>query len=133
MNAQVQAQNPAQYQTLSVSSDLLTGAEWNAAHVQELFRLATDVKAHPVSPATQKRFRPARLARYSASSARSINAVTPRSSMAAAATPRLAVTAILRSPATIASVAISRRRHSATCWAPSKGVSGSMTRNSSPP
>ena len=29
------------------SSDLLTGTEWNAAHVQELFRLATDVKAHP--------------------------------------------------------------------------------------
>jgi ornithine carbamoyltransferase len=43
MNAQVQAQS----QTLSVSSDLLTGTEWSAAHVQELFRLATDVKAHP--------------------------------------------------------------------------------------
>ena len=27
--------------------DLLTGTEWNAAQVQELFRLATDVKAHP--------------------------------------------------------------------------------------
>jgi ornithine carbamoyltransferase len=37
----------AQAQALSVSSDLLTGAEWNAAHVRELFRLATDVKAHP--------------------------------------------------------------------------------------
>jgi ornithine carbamoyltransferase len=43
MNAQVQAQNRA----LSLSSDLLTGTEWNAAHVRELFRLATDVKAHP--------------------------------------------------------------------------------------
>ena len=43
MNAQVQAQS----QTLSASSDLLTGTEWSAAHVQELFRLATDVKAHP--------------------------------------------------------------------------------------
>jgi ornithine carbamoyltransferase len=43
MNAQVQAQS----QTLSFSSDLLTGTEWSAAHVQELFRLATDVKAHP--------------------------------------------------------------------------------------
>src|ERR1700684_4018896 len=43
MNAQVQAQNPS----LSLSSDLLTGTEWNAAHVRELFRLATDVKAHP--------------------------------------------------------------------------------------
>jgi ornithine carbamoyltransferase len=43
MNAQVQAQNPA----MSLSSDLLTGTEWNSARVQELFRLATDVKAHP--------------------------------------------------------------------------------------
>jgi ornithine carbamoyltransferase len=43
MNALVQAQNPA----LSFSSDLLTGTEWKAAHVRELFRLATDVKAHP--------------------------------------------------------------------------------------
>ncbi len=43
MNAQAQAQS----QPLSLSSDLLTGAEWSAAHVQELFRLATDVKAHP--------------------------------------------------------------------------------------
>ena len=45
MNAQAQAQS----QPLSLSSDLLTGAEWSAAHVQELFRLAGDVKAHPDS------------------------------------------------------------------------------------
>jgi len=32
---------------LSVASDLLTGAEWNAAQVKELFRLSADVKAHP--------------------------------------------------------------------------------------
>ena len=32
---------------LSLASDLLTGTEWNAAQVRELFRLATDVKAHP--------------------------------------------------------------------------------------
>jgi ornithine carbamoyltransferase len=37
----------AQAQALSLSSDLLTGTEWTAAHVQELFRLSTDVKAHP--------------------------------------------------------------------------------------
>lgn len=37
----------AQAQALSLSSDLLTGTEWGAAHVQELFRLSTDVKAHP--------------------------------------------------------------------------------------
>jgi ornithine carbamoyltransferase len=43
MNAQVQAQS----QALSLSSDLLTGAEWNAAHVRELFRLAADIKARP--------------------------------------------------------------------------------------
>ncbi len=43
MNAHVQAQS----QPLSLSSDLLTGTEWSAAHVQELFRLATDIKAHP--------------------------------------------------------------------------------------
>jgi ornithine carbamoyltransferase len=43
MNAQVQAQS----HTLNFSSDLLTGTEWSAAHVQELFRLAADVKAHP--------------------------------------------------------------------------------------
>ncbi|MBZ5642769.1 MAG: ornithine carbamoyltransferase [Acidobacteriia bacterium] len=40
MNAQAQAVNLS-------SDDLLTGAEWNAAQVRELFRLATDVKAHP--------------------------------------------------------------------------------------
>jgi ornithine carbamoyltransferase len=43
MNAQAQAQG----QMLSVASDLLTGAEWNAAQVKELFRLSADVKAHP--------------------------------------------------------------------------------------
>jgi ornithine carbamoyltransferase len=32
---------------LSVSSDLLTGAEFSAAHVHELFRLSAHVKAHP--------------------------------------------------------------------------------------
>jgi ornithine carbamoyltransferase len=37
----------AQAQALSLSSDLLTGREWSATHVRELFRLATDVKAHP--------------------------------------------------------------------------------------
>ena len=37
----------AQAQILSLSSDLLTGAEWNAVQVRELFRLTTDVKAHP--------------------------------------------------------------------------------------
>ena len=37
----------AQAQALSLSSDLLTGAEWNSAQVRELFHLATDVKAHP--------------------------------------------------------------------------------------
>lgn len=37
----------AQAQALSLSSDLLTGTEWSAPHVQELFRLSTDVKAHP--------------------------------------------------------------------------------------
>jgi ornithine carbamoyltransferase len=37
----------AQAQALSLSSDLLTGTEWTTAHVQELFRLSTDVKAHP--------------------------------------------------------------------------------------
>ena len=41
------AQAPAVTQSLNLSSDLLTGAEWSAAQVQELFRLATDVKAHP--------------------------------------------------------------------------------------
>ena len=37
----------AQAQALSLSSGLLTGREWNAAQVRELFRLAADVKAHP--------------------------------------------------------------------------------------
>jgi ornithine carbamoyltransferase len=37
----------AQAPALSLSSDLLTGTEWNAAQVKELFRLAADVKAHP--------------------------------------------------------------------------------------
>ena len=37
----------AQAQALRVSSGLLTGREWDAARVQELFRLAADVKAHP--------------------------------------------------------------------------------------
>jgi ornithine carbamoyltransferase len=37
----------AQAQTLSLSSDLLTGREWSPAHVRELFQLAADVKAHP--------------------------------------------------------------------------------------
>ncbi len=32
---------------LPVTTDLLTGTEWNAARVQELFQLAADVKAHP--------------------------------------------------------------------------------------
>ena len=32
---------------LAVSSDLLTGTEWNAARVQELFQLSTQVKARP--------------------------------------------------------------------------------------
>ena len=45
MNAQAQAQS----HTLSLSSDLLTGAEWSAAHVQELFRVAADVKAHRIA------------------------------------------------------------------------------------
>ena len=40
MNAQAQAVNLS-------SDDLLTGTEWNAAQVRELFRLATEVKAHP--------------------------------------------------------------------------------------
>ena len=43
MNAQVQAQS----QALSLASDLLTGAEWTAAHVREVFRLAANVKARP--------------------------------------------------------------------------------------
>ena len=32
---------------LNLASDLLTGTEWNPSQVRELFRLATDVKAHP--------------------------------------------------------------------------------------
>ena len=32
---------------LSLASDLLTGTEWNAAQIRELFRLAADIKAHP--------------------------------------------------------------------------------------
>jgi ornithine carbamoyltransferase len=32
---------------LSLSSDLLTGAEWSPKQVGELYKLATDVKAHP--------------------------------------------------------------------------------------
>ena len=43
MNAQAQAQS----RPLSLSSDLLTGTEWGAAQIQELFRLAANVKAHP--------------------------------------------------------------------------------------
>lgn len=42
MNAQAPAL-PA----LSLASDLLTGVEWNAAQVRELFRLTADVKANP--------------------------------------------------------------------------------------
>jgi ornithine carbamoyltransferase len=47
MDVQAKAQSQPQSQTLTLFSDLLTGTEWNAAHVRELFRLATDVKAHP--------------------------------------------------------------------------------------
>ena len=47
MNAQASAQSQTQSHTLSLSTDLLTGTEWSAAHVQELFRLAADVKAYP--------------------------------------------------------------------------------------
>jgi ornithine carbamoyltransferase len=43
----MKAQAQAQSQPLNLSSDLLTGTEWSAAQVQELFRLATEVKAHP--------------------------------------------------------------------------------------
>jgi ornithine carbamoyltransferase len=32
---------------LSLSRDLLTGAEWGPTHVGELYKLASDVKAHP--------------------------------------------------------------------------------------
>jgi ornithine carbamoyltransferase len=37
----------AQTQALSLSSDLLTGTEWNGARVQELFRVAVALKTHP--------------------------------------------------------------------------------------
>jgi ornithine carbamoyltransferase len=37
----------AQAPALNLSSDLLTGTEWNAAQVRELFHLSADVKAHP--------------------------------------------------------------------------------------
>jgi ornithine carbamoyltransferase len=47
MKIQAKAESQPQSQTLTLFSDLLTGTEWNAAHVRELFRLATDVKAHP--------------------------------------------------------------------------------------
>ena len=30
-----------------LTGDLLTGSEWNAARVRDLFQLAADVKAHP--------------------------------------------------------------------------------------
>lgn len=36
-----------QVQTLSLSTGLLTGKEWNAARVRELFQLTANVKAHP--------------------------------------------------------------------------------------
>src|SRR5690242_6577026 len=32
---------------VAISADLLTGTEWNAGRVQELFQLSADVKAHP--------------------------------------------------------------------------------------
>ena len=44
MNAQAQAP-PAICGEITL--DLLTGTEWSAAHVHELFHLAADVKAHP--------------------------------------------------------------------------------------
>ncbi len=51
MNAQVRAQSQIhskpQRHALSPVTDLLTGTEWNAERVEELFRLATAVKAHP--------------------------------------------------------------------------------------
>jgi ornithine carbamoyltransferase len=43
MNAYAQVQS----HTLNLSSDLLTGAEWSASQVHDLFRLAVEVKAHP--------------------------------------------------------------------------------------
>jgi ornithine carbamoyltransferase len=47
MKAQAQAKSQPESPALTLSSDLLTGTEWSAAHIQELFRLATHVKAHP--------------------------------------------------------------------------------------
>ncbi|HTC63367.1 MAG TPA: ornithine carbamoyltransferase [Candidatus Saccharimonadales bacterium] len=47
MKAQAPAQGKIESHTLSLSTDLLTGTEWNAAQVQDLFRLAVDVKAYP--------------------------------------------------------------------------------------
>jgi len=47
MKAQAQAKSQPPSQMLSATTDLLTGTEWNAAQVQELFRLSADVKAHP--------------------------------------------------------------------------------------
>ena len=44
MNAQA---SQSHLEPLDSLSDLLTGTEWNAAHVRELFHLAADVKAHP--------------------------------------------------------------------------------------
>jgi ornithine carbamoyltransferase len=44
MTARAQAQGQM---LSSVASDLLTGTEWNAAQVQELFRLTANVKARP--------------------------------------------------------------------------------------
>jgi ornithine carbamoyltransferase len=37
----------AQAPALTLSPDLLTGAEWTAAHVRELYRMTADIKAHP--------------------------------------------------------------------------------------
>jgi ornithine carbamoyltransferase len=47
MNAPVQAKGQRKSEIVSVTSDLLTGTEWNAAQVRELFRLAAEVKSHP--------------------------------------------------------------------------------------
>jgi ornithine carbamoyltransferase len=43
MNSSAQAQD----HTLSLSSNLLTGTEWSANRVQDLFRLSAEVKSHP--------------------------------------------------------------------------------------
>src|SRR5437879_11351770 len=37
---------------VALSADILTGTEWNAARVQELFQLSADVKARPNQYAT---------------------------------------------------------------------------------